>query len=325
MLVAGCDARIAATPGDDRTRERGPSRDAFGDRLYDSPEALVATRGGGEGNHLTTTVEMVPLVFDANGQLHTPISYRALVEEIMGPAGTSELPPSSVTHPPVQFTDRVTFRSVISSGFSTPTSRPLSEVYSGAQWIELSEAAAGEAPAGAAVMGYDIYVPNASDARTPAPCVVEVGDECGTPGGGAGNQHSGGTFTDDLTTTMEAIGKKDDACIDIPQADQVQERPARTWFNRSVIQRTALRHDHQASWSQRATAVMIARVQNPDSYSIFTRKTEASLWYCSKLVWFAYRRATGRSLDPDWGFWVTPHDLTASGNLRTVLHYTRTR
>lgn len=125
---------------------------------------------------------------------------------------------------------------------------------------------------------------------------------------------------------MEAIGKSREAdCSPVPEAEQVQERPARTWFDRAIVERTVVRYHPRATWTQRELAVSLARMQDPDPYSIFTRKTTHDKWYCSKLVWWVYRRAQGDNLDPDWGFWVTPDDLRRSGNLTTVLDYTRTR
>ena len=123
---------------------------------------------------------------------------------------------------------------------------------------------------------------------------------------------------------MEAIGKKDENGNDYTVAQQVQQRPARTWFNRSIVERVTIRWDDRASWTQRQSAATLAVAQDPDPYKLFTHKTDSGVWYCSKLVWYVYRRATGRSLDPTWGFWVKPEDLYRSGNLRTVYDYTRT-
>lgn len=44
-------------------------------------------------------------------------------------------------------------------------------------------------------------------------------------------------------------------------------------------------------------------------------------WYCSKLVWGAYREGTGDDLDYDWGYFVFPTDIEHSNVLRTVYHF----
>ena len=47
-------------------------------------------------------------------------------------------------------------------------------------------------------------------------------------------------------------------------------------------------------------------------YSVLATKTDLSSFYCSKLVWAAYRYVSGVDLDADGGFWVWPIDLVNS-------------
>lgn len=47
-------------------------------------------------------------------------------------------------------------------------------------------------------------------------------------------------------------------------------------------------------------------------YSVLGAKTDLSSFYCSKLVWGAWRYTSGRDLDGDGGYWVWPVDLINS-------------
>ena len=82
-----------------------------------------------------------------------------------------------------------------------------------------------------------------------------------------------------------------------------------------------VRYHREAAWSGRSEAIAYARGQNDDTYPVFTSKFTRTKWYCSKLVWRAYREATGDDLDSDWGFYVFPNDIEQSGNLHTVYRY----
>jgi hypothetical protein len=47
-------------------------------------------------------------------------------------------------------------------------------------------------------------------------------------------------------------------------------------------------------------------------YSLFAAKTDLRSFYCSKLVWVAWRYTSGLDLDADGGYWVWPVDLVHS-------------
>lgn len=51
-------------------------------------------------------------------------------------------------------------------------------------------------------------------------------------------------------------------------------------------------------------------------YSIASSKTDLRSFYCSKLVWAAWRFTSGLDLDGDGGFWVWPVDLITSSHTR---------
>jgi uncharacterized protein YycO len=114
---------------------------------------------------------------------------------------------------------------------------------------------------------------------------------------------------------MEAQGDRSNV------ADEVLERPAQTWFDDSGLRYAHVMYHGGTYWAYRNDAIAYARGQDPDPYSAFTSKPNRSDWYCSKLVWRAYKDATGDDLDPDWGYWVFPTDLEGSGHLISVYHY----
>lgn len=126
----------------------------------------------------------------------------------------------------------------------------------------------------------------------------------------------GGNFMDYGTWSMEAVGKKAN------NNDEVQERATRIyWIDDADARDVYVRYHPSASWYERSNAIAYARAQNDDGYNAFAPKWWRYSWYCSKLVWAAYGEATGDDLDPNWGYWVFPEDLEASGHLRTVYRF----
>jgi len=61
--------------------------------------------------------------------------------------------------------------------------------------------------------------------------------------------------------------------------------------------------------ARRTAARDFARAQLGEPYVINASKTNDQAWYCSKLVWAAYRRTSGVDLDADGGYFVWPVDL----------------
>lgn len=53
-------------------------------------------------------------------------------------------------------------------------------------------------------------------------------------------------------------------------------------------------------------------------YSVASTKTDFSTFYCSKLVWAAWRYTSGLDLDADGGIWVWPVDLLNSRYTRVI-------
>jgi cell wall-associated NlpC family hydrolase len=51
-------------------------------------------------------------------------------------------------------------------------------------------------------------------------------------------------------------------------------------------------------------------------YNLLAAKTDLRSFYCSKLVWAAWRYTAGVDLDADGGYWVWPADLVNSPNTR---------
>ncbi len=131
-------------------------------------------------------------------------------------------------------------------------------------------------------------------------------------------QNEGGVFESDNTLVFEAIGKKD------PVEDEILERPATMYWGRDGSHRSIhVRYHPDASWDQRARAVEYAMAQDDDIYLATTSKINRTRWYCSKLVWRAYREATGDDLDVDWGYFVFPDNIERSHVLETAYYYFR--
>ncbi|EFN92606.1 hypothetical protein HMPREF9278_1914 [Mobiluncus mulieris FB024-16] len=63
--------------------------------------------------------------------------------------------------------------------------------------------------------------------------------------------------------------------------------------------------------SKRAGAANFAEAQVGKPYSVFASKTDYSSFYCSKLVWAAWR-SQGHDFDSNGGAWVLPMDLVNS-------------
>lgn len=61
-----------------------------------------------------------------------------------------------------------------------------------------------------------------------------------------------------------------------------------------------------------AAARNFAYAQMGKPYNIIAPKTDLSSFYCSKLVWTAWRYTSGLDLDGDGGYWVWPVDLITS-------------
>jgi hypothetical protein len=74
-------------------------------------------------------------------------------------------------------------------------------------------------------------------------------------------------------------------------------------------------------WVPKATAFAVAArnfaySQMGKPYNILGAKTDLRSFYCSKLVWAAWRYTSGLDLDADGGYWVWPIDLVNSRNTR---------
>lgn len=68
---------------------------------------------------------------------------------------------------------------------------------------------------------------------------------------------------------------------------------------------------------QRQAAVRYAMSQVGEPFFILAPKREDGLWYCSKLIWLAYRQA-GIDLVEHPSYWVTPDDLLYSPAVKVV-------
>ena len=110
-----------------------------------------------------------------------------------------------------------------------------------------------------------------------------------------------GDVTSDYTYVIEAIKGSE---------KRVVERP----FKRNFYDQTDINHMIMMYRTTSSTAiqkaVQFARNQLGEPYKITAQKTDNAHWYCSLLVWRAYKEAIGVDLDYNGGYWVKPFDLT---------------
>ena len=66
------------------------------------------------------------------------------------------------------------------------------------------------------------------------------------------------------------------------------------------------------SYSKKKGAVSYAQLQLGEPYSLFTTRNSTSSWYCSKLIWAAYK-SQGLDLESTFNaMMITPGDLLES-------------
>lgn len=72
-----------------------------------------------------------------------------------------------------------------------------------------------------------------------------------------------------------------------------------------------------AEAQQKKEAVSYCRSQVGAPFFILTSKAEDGLWYCSKLIWFAYWKQ-GLDLDPFNSYWVIPDAFVHSPHIQVI-------
>lgn len=124
VALSACDAGRVNSGNTGRLNERGSSMEAFGSNLV--PEYRLASLLDAQAREDGGAIRIVPLVFDANGDLYTPASYHDLIERIMSdPAGPEQ---GSVQHPPVYYTDYETFQQILAQGVTSGDGRSYQEI-----------------------------------------------------------------------------------------------------------------------------------------------------------------------------------------------------
>ena len=73
----------------------------------------------------------------------------------------------------------------------------------------------------------------------------------------------------------------------------------------------------KASPQQKEKAVSYCRSQIGSPFHILSPQTEDGLWYCSKLIWFAFYKQ-GIDLDPLDSYWVLPDAFAYSPHLQIL-------
>ena len=90
------------------------------------------------------------------------------------------------------------------------------------------------------------------------------------------------------------------------------------WNHSSVYNRCAMWYPNMTN-SQRNAIITYMRNQIGKPYQI-SSKTNTSKWYCSKLVWRAYKEALNIDIDSDGGTYVFPDDILESP-LTNVIYF----
>lgn len=147
-----------------------------------------------------------------------------------------------------------------------------------------------------------------------------------------GNTGHAGVVTQlSCTTTLDCGGNPNSAGTKVMEAnkgespaDDLSESPLLEHFDPDAKKDPIylLRADWLLSSQQRNIRNFALR-QDPGRYKVNASKDancdglSSCRWYCSLLVWKAYKLYTGVSLDPGKGYWVWPYDLIDSSYTRT--------
>ena len=345
-VFAACDSGNAVAPADNRAVAVGPSMAAFpDDALFaeDEIESLIERsqelRRGANGD----TVVVVPLVFDPNGYLYSPLGFNLLLNNVLNAQGAEGT--SDGTLGTTYFTDRETFEAVVASGgssqgmYSDKLGPPAKPTETSTTYVQhLDPYSCKDKPADCATPSPASPPPTSPPGRgggNAAPSfsgipvwpqvwkadIISGSTESTNPFGHdaivtqlSSGGDTGGLFMDYATRGMEAK-------MEGSNSEEVIERSVRTyWMDESDPVDVRLMWDPQATTAQRNTAVSYARAQDPDTYWLGSKITRHQ-WYCSKLVWRSYRRATGDDLDHDEGYYVYPRDIHYSGHVLTFYRF----
>ena len=375
FTLSACDAGLNPVPGT-RSAAVGPNISEFPEGKLFAPEDIELLVDSGDDLNVDTVV-VVPLAFDENDDLYSPLGFNLALRDAVSSQGDGE--GKAGTDPfagRTFFTDLGTFQDIVEGGSTSKTAR-FAGMYPGRRGRVLGLAPTAQGLVETYYEAFDPY----SCMENPADCPEEpphnpspgspgnpgntppsnpnarysynVGTSYGlTPewpslwrgdvisgnktggwsGSGSGSsgtdghtsivtalnsgQNTGGDMTSSNTLVMEALGYGGSS------PDEIQERPARDyWIDDGDARDVYVRYHHTATWSERQEAIRYARAQDDDTYSWWTPKVDRRYWYCSKLVWRAYKQGTGDDLDSDWGWWVFPSDIEQSGHLRTVYRF----
>lgn len=72
-----------------------------------------------------------------------------------------------------------------------------------------------------------------------------------------------------------------------------------------------------ATSGQRSAVINYVNTQLGSPFFILTPKQENGLWYCTKLIWYAYFKQ-GINLDPFQSYWITPDAFFYSPNTQLI-------
>lgn len=355
--VTACDSSSDASGRDVAI---GPARDAFPQDALFAPDdiaSLVAQHTDAQFG-VGDTLVLVPLVFDQNGYLYSPLGFNLALQTALDSQPAEGTGPDG-TLGDTYFTDEATFEAVVAGGGSSQLlysekTGPSTEIEEGSEVpvrfrdIYSCENNPGDCPSSGMRVEGDLPPPPPNNPPPPPPSrgnwstgtvatgtvptwtsmwrgdVVSGNIDNINPFGHTSIitqlhnfQDTGGIFGDERTKVMEAVGYGG------PSSNEVIERPARVyWLDQGQhVDNVVVLYHPTAGWTRRSEAIAYARAQDPDVYSAFTPKFDRRRWYCSKLIWRAYRQATGDDLDHDWGYFVFPGDIENSNILHTAYRF----
>lgn len=121
------------------------------------------------------------------------------------------------------------------------------------------------------------------------------------------DQLDGGSPTHNETLTVEAIKKKKKGSGD--SVKKVVVRHYKNHWNKSDFSLFGILRVSGRTWGQRVAAANYANSRVGKPYRLLTRKKNTKKYYCSKLVWQAYKYTSNLDIDYNGGFFVTPMNV----------------
>lgn len=279
----------------------------------------ISTNGGGIGR--TKEKALIPLVFDDTGKLHTKKSFKKMVEKLLEDQAKGKKPKKKV-----YFTDFTTYKAITGD-----TELTIDDIF------DLNKAfnTSGNT---AHISGKINLMLNKLPYYGGDPYDGDSGG--GTSGGGGSGLYFTTTeklkdiipndclHTGDYAVRYLRYGFKGghSALVSTVNSEGIKSNLTKVVeaYPPKVVEQGFRKHfydedniDEQTiflAYNNGTVAINYARKQKGEPFdnNYLTSKWNTSKWYCSKLVWRAYKEQN-REIDRDGGYWVSPKDI--SGNM----------